>query len=202
MKKEQPQNAPARGFTLIELLVVTAIVAVLAAMVIPAIGRAVERARLVRCAAHLRSIHTAAILYIEDHQGMFPDAHWTRQYEQWTFFSNYLSNPQVFLCMSARRNGSAGKYWPQFYCTTINGLQFCTDYKIADNDALETLPAAAIPRPQEFVVACDIDWGLIGPHEKREQFLFLDGRIEPLTRAQSLGPDSAGKIGWYNWGLP
>lgn len=202
MKIAQHKNSPARGFTLLELLVVTAIIAVLAAMIIPAIGRAVERARLVRCAAHLRSLHTAVLLYVEDHRGMFPDTHWSRQYEQWGFFKSYLSNPQVFLCMSAHRNGSAGKNWPQYYCTTTNGLRFCTDYKIADNDILASLPVDAIPRPREFVVACDIDWGRTGPHDGKEQFLFLEGRIELLTRSQSLGADSAGKIGWYNWGLP
>lgn len=52
-----------RGFTLIELLVVISILAVLIALLMPAIERARESARRVACAANLRGTGIAATLY-------------------------------------------------------------------------------------------------------------------------------------------
>ena len=54
------------GFTLIELLVVIAIIALLVSILIPSLRQARELARRVACAANLRSIHQALVLYGED----------------------------------------------------------------------------------------------------------------------------------------
>ena len=66
------------AFTLIELLVVIAIVALLMAVLAPAVQRARKQARAVVCRAHLRQWGTPLALYMED---------WTRaggvQPEDW-----------------------------------------------------------------------------------------------------------------------
>ena len=59
------------GFTLVELLVVVAIIALLATMVIPSVGRALDYARKVECISNLRSINTAFAMYLTEHQGRF-----------------------------------------------------------------------------------------------------------------------------------
>jgi general secretion pathway protein G len=61
------------GFTLVELLVVIAIIAVLAALVFPAISGGVARARTSSCANKLRQIGLANTLYAEDHEGQIAD---------------------------------------------------------------------------------------------------------------------------------
>jgi len=55
-----------QGFTLVELLTVIAIIGVLASILIVVIGNVRQKARGAQCMANLRSLHTAASLYIAD----------------------------------------------------------------------------------------------------------------------------------------
>ncbi|MBI1177971.1 prepilin-type N-terminal cleavage/methylation domain-containing protein [bacterium] len=56
----------AAGFTLIELLVVIAIIAVLASLLVPAAGRAKERARLAQCLNNFRNLQQGWQMYASD----------------------------------------------------------------------------------------------------------------------------------------
>jgi len=58
------------GFTLIELLLVIGIIAVLAALLLPAISRAKERAHTVGCLNNLKQLGVAAQLYAADNGGL------------------------------------------------------------------------------------------------------------------------------------
>lgn len=61
-----------RGFTLIEMLVVIGIIAILIALLMPAIGKARQRAYAAGCASNLRQISGALNLYLADHEGVYP----------------------------------------------------------------------------------------------------------------------------------
>jgi len=62
-----------KGFTLIELLIVVAILGVLAAVVIPNVGSFMGSAELNAGNTELQNIRTAAIAYMADHNGVWPD---------------------------------------------------------------------------------------------------------------------------------
>ncbi len=61
-----------KGFTLIELLVVVAIIAVLVSILLPALGRARESARLAICSSHLKQVFFMIHRYAEDFNGYLP----------------------------------------------------------------------------------------------------------------------------------
>lgn len=62
-----------RGFTLIELLVVISIIAILLALLLPAITTATEMARRAVCLANLRQWSIAHVTYAADNDGTYPD---------------------------------------------------------------------------------------------------------------------------------
>ena len=61
-----------KAFTLFELLVVIVIIGILAALLVPALGRAREGARRAQCTNNLRQIGIAWHLYFIDHDDCFP----------------------------------------------------------------------------------------------------------------------------------
>jgi prepilin-type N-terminal cleavage/methylation domain-containing protein/prepilin-type processing-associated H-X9-DG protein len=71
LRESDPQRSPF-GFTLIELLVVIAVIAILAAMLLPALARAKEKGRQTSCINSVRQQTLAVLMYCDDHDGVLP----------------------------------------------------------------------------------------------------------------------------------
>jgi prepilin-type N-terminal cleavage/methylation domain-containing protein len=69
MEAEMKKSA---NFTLIELLVVIAIIAVLASLLLPALGAAREKTKAIACAGNMRQMHLGMTSYAIDNNDMFP----------------------------------------------------------------------------------------------------------------------------------
>lgn len=156
---------PRRGFTLVELLTVIAIIGILAAILIPVVGRARESARSAACASNLRQLSAACLLYAGENKGRLVALKDGATNETWRIkIEPYLvsrrSDQSPLICPSdpitAYPTSSATGEWPASYgLNAVN--QFAgnsTFLEYAANTRSQLL--SAVKNPSRLIMITDI----------------------------------------------
>ena len=118
---KRPASRATVGFTLIELLVVIASIAILAALLLPALSRGKQLAKRTSCTSQLKQQFIAWRLYLDDNETRFPDRRDLKNallggYKPWgtwpasdpragwaaLMLSNIVRAPEIWSCPSAQ----------------------------------------------------------------------------------------------------
>ncbi|MCM8759303.1 MAG: type II secretion system GspH family protein [Candidatus Omnitrophica bacterium] len=165
------------GFTLIELLVVVAIIAILAATLLPVLQRAMENARRAACLSNVKTMGLAIQFYLQDYDDYFPMvkrdtsipnfdywAHWMKQ------IAPYI-DPKVDLSTKTINDSnlatSIDRFIPAFQCpstwrsTSISWLGHSYGYNFSLQFGQSwwgnpcNKKAGKLPEPSRFYVLSD-----------------------------------------------
>jgi prepilin-type N-terminal cleavage/methylation domain-containing protein/prepilin-type processing-associated H-X9-DG protein len=127
MKKPRPRHLRSRrAFTLIELLTVIAIIGILAAILIPVVGRVREGARQTQCRSNIRQIAMATSVAAQDNKGRFPAMRSTYWDKPDTTVNGVRLTYPYLLEQSTQATlrpyfKTNGRYEEPFRCPTVDG---------------------------------------------------------------------------------
>ena len=122
------------GFTLVELLVVIGIIAVLIALLFPALDKARQQAYLVACQSNLREIGQGIAMYANDFGGWLPDPDASGEYKEPVYSNNsggWIARLAEAYCPSSPNQNAAHQ-----------GVFFCPADTTSYVDPLEANPPA------------------------------------------------------------
>jgi prepilin-type N-terminal cleavage/methylation domain-containing protein len=204
------QNPPARSraFTLVELLVTIAIIAVLAALLLPALSGAKARAQQTDCVGNLRQWGLAFRMYADDNEDFLPRRGQGVQVltridrpEDWFNNLPYYFGLQSYETMTLNNLKPAAHSKSIFICPIAEdpGAPYFLPYGMNMNLCPWNLPRqtkfAEVSQPDSVVAMADAPgpysatypstqpYGLIARHNSKVNLMFLSGRVQSFAGA-------------------
>jgi prepilin-type N-terminal cleavage/methylation domain-containing protein len=191
------------GFTLVELLVVVAVLAIIAAILLPLFAQAREAARLTTCLTNLHQLALAHRMYVEDHDDILPGwsfGDWSN-YHHWVEFLRPYYRDARFLdqgfASAAEKESTA---WLADYAmvawgpggrgTAASPYWRWPGAPFGDAETPRPMALAEVPHPAEALQFTDGFTGLWGSAllwKHRNEVLngaFLDGHAHRVSMAE------------------
>ncbi len=166
------------GFTLIELLVVIAIIAILAGMLLPALGRAKEAGRKISCANDMRQLALALNMYADENENYLPPRNIPGAWP--TKLLPYYSNIKLLICPSDGPDLPATNYndpnspdgAPRSYM--INGFNdyFAFTYNVTTFSQVTRIMSTNGFR--DTAITRSSDTNVFGEKENKSEHFFMD----------------------------
>jgi prepilin-type N-terminal cleavage/methylation domain-containing protein len=195
-----------QGFTLIELLVVVAIIAVLAAMLLPVLARAKEKARSAQCMDNLRQWGLAYRMYADDNNDFLPRrGQGVQVLAQINRPEDWFNALPVYFGLSSFQQMVANKVMPAAHaqsvliCPSANdpGGTYFLPYGMNMNLSPWNLPLATkfsdVIQPTYVVTMADAPgqyastypsvqpYSIVARHAARINLLFLAGQVQSFA---------------------
>jgi len=172
------QRFPAVAFTLIELLATIAIIAILAALILPALGRAKESGRATVCKGNLHQIGLALQIYVEENKNHMPAMYdqladtnlQTNSVAINNVLSNQLGSLQVLFCPSDNAQVFQQTGSSYSWNNLVNGQ---------DADHLQVF-ATAFPLTKIPLVYDKQSFHAVLGSKRAVNYLYADGHIKNL----------------------